>query len=60
MTGSGFVQSKNGRLQLQGSGGFSPHFPNISPANCFSHINSNSNCLPPVRGSMRLELPLLQ
>src|ERR1700722_8610195 len=30
--GSGFMQPKYGRLQLRGSGGFTPLFPSIAPA----------------------------
>src|ERR1700691_5122220 len=33
LTGSGSCSRENDRLQLRGSGGFSPRFPNIPPAN---------------------------
>jgi hypothetical protein len=34
--GSGLCSRENDRSQLQGSGGFSPRFPNIPPAKCFT------------------------
>ncbi len=44
LAGSGFVQSENGRLQLRGSGGFSPRFPCIAPANYFFNTTSLTHC----------------
>ena len=42
-TGSGSCSRENDRLQLRGSGGFSPRFPNIPPANCFTLVQPWTN-----------------
>jgi hypothetical protein len=41
--GSGLCSREIDRLQLRGSGGFSPRFPNIPPANCFTLVQPLTN-----------------
>src|ERR1700721_2522542 len=42
--GSGLCRRENDRSQLRGSGGFSPRFPYIPPAKCFT-VQPQTNIL---------------
>jgi hypothetical protein len=46
LPGSGLCSRENDRLQLRGSGGFSPRFPNIPPANCLTLVQPRTNIFP--------------